>query len=87
MFFGLLEAKPCRAIMKLPQKLSFEPEACEIEPKVMIWSCPDLSRRTSTYCKPADMFFSDLTKSSVLLNKFIIFYKIIGVTKRIYHSL
>ena len=28
--------------MILPQKVSFGPEACEIEPKVVIWSCPDL---------------------------------------------
>ena len=34
MFFGLLDAKPCRTIMKLPQKVSFGPEACEIELKV-----------------------------------------------------
>ena len=33
-FFELLDAKPCRTIMKLPQKISFGPEACEIEPKL-----------------------------------------------------
>ena len=32
--FELLDAKPCRTIMKLPQKVSFEPEAGEIGPKV-----------------------------------------------------
>ena len=32
-FFELLHAKPCRTIMKLLQKVSFGPEACEIEPK------------------------------------------------------
>ena len=39
-FFGLLDAKPYRTIMKLPQKLSFGPEACEIWPKVGTWTCP-----------------------------------------------
>ena len=34
MFFGLLDAKPCRTIMKLPQKVSFGPETCEIGPKL-----------------------------------------------------
>ena len=29
-FLGFLDAKPCRTIMKLPQKVSFGPEACEI---------------------------------------------------------
>ena len=33
-FFGLLDAKPCRIIEKLHQKLSFGPEACEIAPKL-----------------------------------------------------
>ena len=33
-FFELLHAKPCRTIMKLPQKVSFGPETCEIEPKL-----------------------------------------------------
>ena len=32
MFFELLDAKPCRTIMKLPQKVSFESETCEIAP-------------------------------------------------------
>ena len=40
--FGLLHTKPCRTIMKLPQKLSFGPETCEIELKAIIWSCPKL---------------------------------------------
>merc|ERR1711924_276410 len=101
MFFEFLQQKPCRIIYKFRQKFSFGSETCEIGPKVVIWSCPDLSRRTSTYCKPAEMllFFQILhlslffiskihyffVKSSVLLREFIIFYKIIGFTKRIYH--
>ena len=32
--FGLLDTKPCRTIVKLPQKASFEPETCEIAPKL-----------------------------------------------------
>ena len=34
LFFELLQAKPCRTIMKLPQQVSFGPEASEILPKV-----------------------------------------------------
>ena len=34
MFFKLLDAKPCRTIMKLHQNMSFESETCEIAPKV-----------------------------------------------------
>ena len=32
--FELVHAKPCRTIIKLPQKVSFGPETCEIGPKV-----------------------------------------------------
>ena len=34
MFFGLLDAKPCRTIIKLPQQVSFGVKVCEILPKV-----------------------------------------------------
>ena len=34
MFFELLQAKPCRTITKLFQKLNLEPETCEIIPKL-----------------------------------------------------
>ena len=44
LFFWLLDAKPCRTIMKLPLKVSFGPEACEIGSKVGILTCPDLPR-------------------------------------------
>ena len=40
--FGLLDAKPCRLIWKLPQKVSFGTGTCEIEPKLFICSCPKL---------------------------------------------
>ena len=33
-FFGLLDAKPCRTIMKLLQKVDFEPKRWEIESKL-----------------------------------------------------
>ena len=33
-FFRLLDAKPCRTIMKLPQKVSLGFETCEIAQKV-----------------------------------------------------
>ena len=32
--FELLHAKPCRTIMKLPQKVSLGPDMCEIEPQL-----------------------------------------------------
>ena len=34
MFFELLDAKPCRTILKLPQKVGFGFEMCEIGSKV-----------------------------------------------------
>ena len=34
MFFELLDAKPCRTIMKLLQKVSFESETCEVALKL-----------------------------------------------------
>ena len=40
--FGLLDARPCRTIMKVPQKLSFGNEVCEIRLKFWLRSCPDL---------------------------------------------
>ena len=40
MFFWLLDAKPCRIIWKLHQKVISRPEKCEILPKVGIWTCP-----------------------------------------------
>ena len=96
-FFELLQQKPCRIIQKVGRKVSFGSEACEIGPKVAIWTCPDLSRRTSTYCKPAEILlffqmlhlsfslanFSFFVKTFVLLREFIMVYKIIGFTKRI----
>ena len=34
LFFGFIDAKPCRTIINLPQKISFGPETSEIGPKV-----------------------------------------------------
>ena len=42
LLFGLLDAKPCRTIIKLPQKVSVGAETCEIWPKLWLRSCPDL---------------------------------------------
>ena len=39
LFFRLLDAKPCRIIWKLPQKLCF---GAKIGPKLWLRSCPDL---------------------------------------------
>ena len=36
----------CRIIMKFGQNTISGPETYQIGPKVLIWSCPDLSRRT-----------------------------------------
>ena len=99
MIFKLLQQKWCRIIYEFRQNTIFGSEMCEIGPEFVIWSCPDLSRRTSTYCKPAEisLFFQELHlsffinkliisyKSCVLLSKFIMFYKIICFIKQIYH--
>ena len=46
LIFEFLQQKWCRIIMKFGQNIISGPEMCEIGPKVLIWSCPDLSRRT-----------------------------------------
>ena len=92
-FLRFLREKWCRIIVKFRQKPYFEPKTCKIQPKVVIWTCPDLkspdldmsgpekswsghvrtwkvvictcpdlSRRTSTYFKTAEiLFFWDFT--------------------------
>ena len=51
-------------------------------------TCQDLSRRTSTYCKPAEiLFFSEITPFHFLITNLSCFLKIICFTKRIYHVL
>ena len=47
-------------------------------------TCPDLSRRTSTYFKPAEILFFRFYTFPFFINNFIIFYKII-FSERIYH--
>ena len=75
-FFELLRQKWCRIIYKLHQKIFLGSETCEIRPKVVIWSCPDLSRRTSTYCKPTEiLLFFQILHFSIFINKLIIFIK------------
>jgi len=49
-------------------------------------TCQDLSRRTSIYCKPAEIFFQELHLSS-FISKFIIFWKIVSFIKYIYHCI
>ena len=44
--FELLQQKWCRIIMSFRQNTISGPETYQIRPKVLIWSCPDLSRRT-----------------------------------------
>ena len=66
------------------------PETCEIGPKLWLWTCPDLPRpvQEDKYLLQTNgnaFIFSDFIKSLVLLSTFIIFYKIIGFTKRVYH--
>ena len=70
--------------------------------QVVIWTCPDLSRRTSTYFKPSEILlffqillqtigntfiFSDFTPFHFLLANLSFFYKITGFTKQTYYYL
>ena len=87
-----VHTKPCRTMMKLPQKVSFGSEACQIGPKLWLPSCPDLPRpvQEDKYLLQTSgnaFFLSDFIISSVLLNKIIIFCRIVGFTKWIYHLL
>ena len=75
-FFELLQQKPCRIIYRFNKKTDFGSETCEIGSKVVIWLCPDLSRRTSTYFKTAEiLFFWDFTPFPFLLTNFTCFCK------------
>ena len=80
--------------------ICFGSEMCEIRPKVVICSCPDLprswfghvrtcqdlSRRTSSYCKPAEILFSPRNYTfPFFISKFIIFYRIICFTTQTYY--
>ena len=97
-FFELLQQKPCRIIYEFRQNTISGPETCKTGPKLWLRSCPDLSRRTSTYCKPAEiLLFSRITPfhfsftnlscflTSVLLNKFIILIELCAFIKQIYY--
>ena len=44
MIFELLQQKRCRIIMSFRQNTILGPETCQIGPKVVIWTCPDLPR-------------------------------------------
>ena len=51
-------------------------------------TCQDLSRRTSTYFKPADiLLFLSFYNFPFLVTNFMIFYKFICCTKQIHHFL
>ena len=59
--------------MKFRQKPYFEPETCEIGPKVGNRTCPDLSRRTSTYLKPAEiLLFFEILHLSIFYDKYLL---------------
>ena len=42
---------------------------CEIKPKVVILTCPDLSRRTSTYCNSLGSMMQQIWTAHVLLTR------------------
>ena len=80
--------KWCRIIRSFRQNTISGPETCQIGPKLWLPSCPDLPRpvQEDKYLLQTSgntFIFSDFIKSSVLLNKFIIFYKIISFIKQI----
>ena len=90
LIFELLQQKWCRIIMSFRQNTISGPETCQIGPKLWLPSCPDLPRpvQEDKYLLQTSgnaFIFSDFIKSSVLLNKFIIFHKIICFTKQIWH--
>ena len=62
LIFKVLRQKWCRIIMKFRQNTISGPETWQIGPKVGNRTCPDLSRRTSTYFKPSEilLFFQIL---------------------------
>ena len=69
MILKLLQKKWCRIIYEFCQNTIFEPETCEIGPKVGNRTCPDLPRPVLL------SKFIIFIKSSVSLNKFNIFIK------------
>ena len=80
MIFEFLRQKWCRIIMSFRQNTISGPETCQIGPKVWNRTCPDLPRLVLL-----SKFIISCINSLVLLNKFIILYKIIGFTNQIYH--
>ena len=93
------DAESCINFVKIP---FLDPKRAKLDQKSEIGhvrTCQDLSKRTSTYCKPAEilLFFQVLhlsifirkfiifIQSSVLLSKYISFYNFIGFTKEISH--
>ena len=82
--------------MSFRQKPYFETKTCQIEPKVVIWTCPDLKSRDLDMSGPVQedkylpqnsgntFIFLDFTPFHVLLANLSFFYKIISCTKRMY---
>ena len=82
MIFELLRQKWRRIIYKFRQNPISGPETCQIGPKLWLRSCPDLSRRTSTYCKPAEiLLFFQILHLSIFISKFNTAYKIMCFSK------
>ena len=86
MFFEFLQAKPCRIIKKIHQKVSFGSETCQIGPKLWLWTLPGLPRPVqedkSLSAKQvfAFIFFRNHT-FPFFINKSIICCKIILTTQ------
>ena len=102
LFFSFSRQSHAESSRSFVKNSAFDPKRAKLNQKSEIGhvrTCQDLSRRTSTYCKPAEilLFFQKLhlfhfllinlylfMKSCVLLSKFMFFYKIICFTKQIY---
>ena len=85
-FLSFSNKKHAESFRNFVKNLVLDPKRPKLDQKSEIGhvrTCQDLPRRTSTYCKPAEILLS-FTKSSVLLSKFIIFGNIICFIKEIY---
>ena len=77
MIFELLRQKWCRIMYKFRQNTISGPETCQIGQKVGNRTCPDLSRRTSTYFKPSEilLFFQILQVLTSNHRKYFYFFR------------
>ena len=90
--FLISPAKTLQNHLEISSKTLFWNHTCKIQPNVGNRTCPHLPRpvQEDKYLLQTSgniFIFSDFIKSLILLNEFIMFYKIIGCTKRIYHFL